>query len=139
MSEMVRGGATKPAGSAVPVATFGAASVGIATATLARPFAAFRAASTHALTGGEALARHASRLPAPPLARMQACTIGLPTFIRQFSMAASLESANAEPAGPIRKPTATILQRLSCRREKKRRSVLALLPNRIEIAPLKLG
>jgi hypothetical protein len=39
---------------------------------------------------------------------MQACTIGLPTVIRQFSMAVSIESPNANPVDPIRKPSATI-------------------------------
>jgi hypothetical protein len=39
---------------------------------------------------------------------MQAITIGLPTVIRQFSMAASIESANANPVDPIRKLSAAI-------------------------------
>jgi hypothetical protein len=106
MSEMVRGGAIKPAGSAVPGANFGTASVGTATATLARPLAALRAALTHAWTCGLALVRQASRLPAPPAACMQACTIGRPTVIRQFSTAASCDSANADPVDQARKPSA---------------------------------
>ena len=107
----VRGGATNPAETEGTDDVFGAASVGMATATLARPLAALSAAITQARTCGLALARHASRLPAPPLARIHACTIGLPTVIRQFSMAASFESANADPLVELtNRPTPSIPQ-----------------------------
>ncbi len=76
MSAMVRGGATKPTGRALAGAA-GAASVGTATATLARPLAAFIAARTQARTLGVIWARHearlASKLPEflPPMPRTQ--------------------------------------------------------------------
>ncbi len=91
MSEIVRGGATKPAGNATPGATFGAASVGTATATLARLLAACSFAITQAFTFGVALTRQASRPPPPPC--MHAMTMGRPTLMRHCSMAASLESS----------------------------------------------
>ena len=94
MSAMVRGGATKSSGRASPRDQLGRRlPFGISTATLARPLAALSAAWMQALTLGVALARHASRL-APPLPCMQACTIGRPTVIRQFSRAASCVRAN---------------------------------------------
>src|SRR5579863_4009129 len=96
MSAMVRGGGIKPAGSAFPGASFGADSVGIATATLARPLAAFSAAMTQATTCGWAFARQLSSEAPPP--RMHAVTMGLPTLSRQLSIAASLVSAKAGPA-----------------------------------------
>ena len=108
MSEIVRGGATKAAGSPLPAEILGAASFGTATAMFARPLAVFSAALTHAWTRGFALARHASKLPIPPLDCMHDITIGLPTVIRQFSMAVSIESGNASPVDPIRKQSAAM-------------------------------
>src|SRR5882724_8637639 len=92
MSEIVRGGATRLAGALLAnAAASAAASLGLG----AETFAASNSAAfgreaiialwTHALTLGLALARQASWLPPPP--RMQAMTIGLPTVLRQFSMA----------------------------------------------------
>src|SRR5467141_4645946 len=91
-SEIVRGGATRLAGALLAnAAASAAASPGLG----AETFAASNSAAfgreadialwTHALTLGLALARQASRFPPPP--RMQAMTIGLPTVLRQFSMA----------------------------------------------------
>src|SRR6266436_3863817 len=92
ISEIVRGGATRLAGALLAnAAASAAASPGLGAETFAASnSAAFgREANialwTHALTLGPALARQASRLPPPP--RMQAMTIGLPTVLRQFSMA----------------------------------------------------
>src|SRR5713101_3265027 len=92
MSEIVRGGATRLAGALLAnAAASAAASLGLGAETFAASnSAAFgREANialwTHALTLGPALARQASRFPPPP--RMQAMTIGLPTVLRQFSMA----------------------------------------------------
>ena len=100
ISEIVRGGAIKPAGNAVPGASFGAASVGTATATLARPLAAFSAAMTQATTDGRAFSRQPSSEPPPP--RMQDMTMGLPTLSRQLSTAASLVRANPGPVAKTR-------------------------------------
>src|ERR1700675_2699616 len=92
MSEIVRGGATRLAGALLAnAAASAAASPGLGAETFAASdSAAFcREADialwTHALTLGPALARRSSRFPPPP--RMQAMTIGLPTVLRQFSMA----------------------------------------------------
>ena len=78
MSAIVRGGATNAAGaasgacSAVSVAT-GAAGAGLLAAAFDISLA------TQLRTAGPAFVRQASR--SPPLARMHACTIGLPTGI----------------------------------------------------------
>src|SRR6267142_2836235 len=89
---IARGGATRLAGALLAnAAASAAASPGLGAETFAASnSAAFgREANialwTHALTLGPALARQASRLPPPPC--MQAMTIGLPTVLRQFSMA----------------------------------------------------
>src|ERR1700716_286070 len=91
-SEIVRGGATRLAGALFAnAAASAAASPGLGAETFAasNSVAFGREASialcTHALTLGPAHARQDSRLPPP--ARMQAMTIGLPTVLRQFSMA----------------------------------------------------
>src|SRR5215475_9599215 len=45
---------------------------------------------------------------------MQACTIGLPTVIRQFSIAASFVRANAEAVGPSRRRPIASRLRMDC-------------------------
>src|SRR5712672_4392508 len=100
ISEIVRGGATRLAGALLAnAAASAAASPGLGAETFAasNSVAFGREASialcTHALTLGPALARQDSRLPPP--ARMQAMTIGLPTVLRQFSIAWLSSSAKA--------------------------------------------
>jgi hypothetical protein len=62
---------------------------------------------------------------------MQACTIGFPTVIRQFSIAASLLSASAAPVDPRRSPAASSLPVLCKTKEFEERSALAEVPVRI--------
>src|SRR5215212_2092442 len=101
ISAIVRGGGTKPAGSAPPRLTtsFFALPLSIATATLARPLALFSAAIVQARTDGEALARHFARFdslsPLPRRPCMQGCTMAVPTVWRQFAFACSIVSALA--------------------------------------------
>src|SRR6266851_3903217 len=111
ISEIVRGGATRLAGALLAnAAASAAASPGLGAETFAASNrAAFGCEAnialwTHALTLGPALARQASRLPPPP--RMQAMTIGLPTVLRQFSMAwlSSRESAGT----PVKRKERTV-------------------------------
>src|SRR5688500_10268132 len=92
---MVRGGATNPAGSALPGATFGAASIGMAMATLARPLALSSAALMEARNCDVAFWRQASMFPAAPEARLQARTMGLPTVSQQLTRATSTLSVCA--------------------------------------------
>jgi hypothetical protein len=61
---------------------------------------------THALTFGLAVARQDSRLPPPP--RMQAITIGLPTLLRQFSIAVLSSKAGAGSMPRIKKAVTPI-------------------------------
>jgi hypothetical protein len=100
ISETVRGGATRLTGALLAaVAASAAASSGLGADTLAgsNSLAVGREAAialcTQALTLGPAVARQASKLPPP--ARMHAMTIGLPTVLRQFSIA--WLSSSAEP------------------------------------------
>src|SRR5712675_3544319 len=83
ISAIVRGGARKPAGSALPGATasaFGLPFLYISMATLALPLAALSAAITQAFIFGNTPALHvarlASRSPPLPIPCMHARTIG---------------------------------------------------------------
>jgi hypothetical protein len=62
---------------------------------------------TQARTFGEAMPRHASRLPPPP--RMQSMTMGLPTVIRHRSMAASFVKAKADELATASAPASEIV------------------------------
>src|SRR5712671_4192844 len=111
ISEIVRGGATRLEGALLASAAISAASSGLGAETLAASNsaafgrAAVMAPCTHALTLGPAFSRQDSRVP-PPL-RMQATTIGLPTVLRQFSIAWLSSRAKAEGERTMARSAAT--------------------------------
>jgi hypothetical protein len=129
-----------PAGKALPgetISSFGLPFLCISMGTFARPFAAFIAATTQALTLGEACSRHLARLaswsPPPPVACMQAITIGLPTVSRQLARACSFDNAMAFPQTAIRATPAIKPAASRFAKEPERSGTTTVFPNELGI------
>src|SRR5262245_48208288 len=96
MSLIVRGGATKVAGRAfVPGDASDDAFFGIASGTLARPFAALSAFLTHSVTAGFAFFLHGSRSARSRRGPMQLKTNERPTVSLHWTVASCGVSADA--------------------------------------------